>query len=270
MPPIKVVVTGASGKMAKEVLNTLCRDPELEPAGAVSRKAAEEYLSLPDGSGLIPLSSDLEAILIRCQPQVLVDFTNAEYTMPAVRLAFKHRVAPVVGTSGLSQENLAEIARLSAETKVGVVVAPNFALGAVVMIHLARMAAPYFDYAEIVEMHHAQKADAPSGTALATAHAMVEARGKPFLQAPLLKENLPGTRGGSFEGIALHSLRLPGLVAHQEVILGGLGQTLSIRHDTTSRESFMPGVVMAIKQVGKEDRLVYGLDALLGLREVVR
>lgn len=265
MDKIKVVVTGASGKMPREVLAALCKDPELEPVGAASRKAGEDYLSLPDGSGLIPLSSDLESIFVRCRPDVMVDFTNLEYTMPAVRTAIRHGVRPVVGTSGLSPQNVAEIEELCREKKLGGIIAPNFALGAVVMIHLAKAAAPFFDYAEIIEMHHEQKADAPSGTAIATARAMAQARGHPFALAPTLKHTLPGSRGSELEGIALHALRLPGLVAHQEVVLGGLGQTLRIRHDTISRECYMPGVTMAIKQVMKLNELVYGLDKLLGL-----
>jgi 4-hydroxy-tetrahydrodipicolinate reductase len=133
------------------------------------------------------------------------------------------------------------------------------------MIHLAKLAARYFDYAEVIEMHHEGKADAPSGTALATARAMVAARGKPFNYPALEKESLAGTRGGQIEGVGIHSVRLPGLLAHQEVILGAPGQTLTIRHDSISRESFMPGVIMAIKEVGKVKGLIYGLENLLGL-----
>lgn len=265
MEPIKVVVTGASGKMSREVLVALCKDPELEPAGAVSRKAAEEYLSLPDGSGLIPLSAELEAIIQRTRPQVVVDFTNAEATMSLTRTAARHRVNLVIGTSGITQDQLREMEGVCQANGIGCVVAPNFALGAVLMIHLAQIAARYFDYAEVVELHHEQKLDAPSGTALATARAMTQARGRPFKYEPTQKQNWPNTRGGELQGVGLHSVRLPGLVAHQEVIFGSLGQTLSIRHDSVSRESFMPGVVLAIKEVVKRQGLIYGLDQLLGL-----
>ena len=266
MEPIKVVVHGASGRMGREVLAALCRDPELEPAGAVEKEVAEDYLSLPDGSGLIPFSANLDSILTRCRPQVLVDFSTAPATMPAVRTAVKHKVRLVIGTTGLTPENIKEIEGLCAQSQLGAVVAPNFALGAVLMIHMARIAAPYFDYAEIIELHHEKKTDAPSGTAITTAREMIQARGRPFSYPPTEKETVPGTRGGQLDGVALHSVRLPGLVAHQEVILGGLGQTLIIRHDSTSRESFIPGVIMAIKQVVNLQGLVYGLDALLGLR----
>ncbi len=265
MEPIKVVVNGASGRMGRELVAALCRDPEVEPVGAVEKNVAEEYLSLPDGSGLIPFSSDLEAILIRSRPHVLADFTAPEATMPAVRTAIRHGVRLVVGTTGLTSENVAEIAELCQRHEVGGVVAPNFALGAVLLIHLVKVAARFFDYAEVIELHHEAKADAPSGTALLTAQEMVKARGQPFLHPITLKETIAGTRGGEVAGVTIHSVRLPGLVAHQEVILGGLGQTLSLRHDSISRESFLPGILRAIKEVVQLRRLVYGLDALLGL-----
>ncbi len=265
MGAIKVAVTGASGKMSKEVLATLCREDGLEPVGAVSTKATEDYLSLPDGSGLIPLSSDLEAILARTRPDVLVDFTTADYSFSAAKLALKYGTRPVIGTSGISQDKVAELSKLCQEKRLGAVIAPNFALGAVIMMHLAKVAAPFFDYAEVIEMHHEQKADSPSGTAIATARDMVATRGKPFSYAQTLKETLPGSRGSTVDGVAIHSLRLPGMVAHQEIVLGGLGQTLRIRHDTIGRECYMPGVVLAVKEVLDREELVYGLDKLIGL-----
>lgn len=265
MGAIKVAVTGASGKMSKEVLAALCREDDLEPVGAVSTKAREDYLSLPDGSGLIPLSSDLEAILVRTRPDVLVDFTNAEYSFAAAKLALKYGARPVIGTSGISQDKAAELSKLCQEKRLGAVIAPNFALGAVIMMHLAKIAAPFFDYAEVIEMHHEQKADSPSGTAIATARDMAAARGKPFSYAKTLKETLPGSRGSTVDGVAIHSLRVPGMVAHQEIVMGGLGQTLRIRHDTIGRECYMPGVVLAVKAVLNREELVYGLDKLIGL-----
>lgn len=263
--PVRVVVHGALGRMGREVINALCGDPQLSPVGAVDKRANENYLPLPDQSRDIPLSSNLEALLEQTDPEVLVDFSVAEATLPAVRTAVSHRVNLVIGTTGLSAENLAEIDHLAKTKEVGAIVAPNFALGAVVMIHLAKIAAKFFDHAEIVEMHHEQKIDAPSGTALSTARAMLEARGKPFLCPQIQKESLGGTRGGELEGIALHSVRLPGLMAHQEVIFGTAGQTLTLRHDTINRECYMPGVILAIKKVGELKGLTYGLDELLGL-----
>ena len=251
--------------MGSEVLRALCSDAELEAVGAVDLKADRERLPLPDGSGEIPFSSDLETILSQTRPDVMVDFTIREASMPAARLAAKHGVNLVIGTTGLSSDDIDEIERLSRQGDVGTVVAPNFSLGAVLMIHLAKLSARYFDHAEVIEKHHEGKADAPSGTALATVRAMAEARGKPFQYPALERENLAGTRGGKIEGVGVHSVRLPGFLAHQEVILGAVGQTLTISHDSISRESFMPGVVMAIKHVVKVKGLVYGLENLLGL-----
>lgn len=264
MKPIKVVVHGALGKVGREVVNAVCHEPEMQVVGAVELQVSEDYLPLPDNSGTVPFSSNLDHILAACQPDVLVDFTIAQATMPAVRVATKQGVNLVIGTTGLVDDELSEIDRLAKAHQVGAVVAPNFALGAVLMIHLAKIAAKYFNYAEIIELHHHLKADAPSGTALSTAKAMAAARGKPFCRPPERKE-ASASRGKQVEGIGIHSVRLPGLLAHQEVILGCPGQTLSIRHDTISRECYMPGIILAIKEVVKRQGLVYGLDTLLGL-----
>jgi len=264
MEAIKAVVRGALGRMGQETVGALCRDTEIQLVGAVEVQVSQDCLSLPDGSGTIPLSSDLGHILTSCQPDVLVDFTIASAVMPAVRVATEQGVNLVIGTTGLTADDLAEIDRLAVAHKVGAVVAPNFTTGAVLMMHLAKIAARHFDYAEIIELHHDKKADAPSGTALSTARAMAEARGKPFESPQQKAETLP-SRGEKVEGITLHSVRLPGLMAHQEVLLGGPGQVLSIRHDTISRECYMPGVILAVKEVVKRKGLVYGLDTLLNL-----
>ena len=264
MKPIRVVVHGALGKVGQELVNALCQEPETELAGAVDLRASEDYLPLPDGSGKVPFSADLSDVLNRCQAEVLVDFTIARATMPAVRTAAKQGVNLVIGTTGFTADDITEIERLAVAHQIGAVVAPNFALGAVLMIHLAKVAARYLDYAEIIELHHHLKADAPSGTALSTAKAMVQARGKPFARPPE-PALASSSRGEQVDGVAIHSVRLPGLMAHQEVILGAAGQTLSIRHDTISRECYMPGVILAIKEVVKRQGLIYGLDALLNL-----
>ncbi len=262
---IRVVVHGALGRMGQESLKALCSDSQLEPVGGVDIAACEERLSLPGGSKTIPLSPDIESLLTTCKPDVLLDFSVAEAAMPAVRIAVQHKVNLVIGTTGLTDNNLREIDQVARSSGVGAIVAPNFSLGMIVALHLAEIAAKYFDFAEIIEMHHERKLDAPSGTALATAKAMLESRGSNFSYAHTGVENLAGTRGGSTGGITIHSVRLPGLMAHQEIILGAPGQTLTIRHDTISRECYMPGVVMAIKKVGESTGLVYGLESLLGL-----
>jgi 4-hydroxy-tetrahydrodipicolinate reductase len=261
---IRVAVSG-TGNMGREVLLAVCREPDLEPVGVLEKFSSEDFLSLPDSSGLVPMGADAAGLLGRVRPEVVVDFSNAEWAPIAGRAALDVGARFVSGTTGLSDEFVAEMERECRERKLGAVLAANFAIGAVLMMHLAKLAGRHFDYAEIIELHHEKKADAPSGTALATARAMLSARGRPFERPPTAKETLAGTRGGAVDGIGIHSVRLPGLVAHQEVILGTLGQTLTIRHDTTSRESFMPGVLLAIKEVMNRQELVVGLDKLIGL-----
>jgi 4-hydroxy-tetrahydrodipicolinate reductase len=261
--PIAVLVHGALGKMGQHVLSALCRDPELEPIAAVDLRAEQGYLSLPDGSGEIPLFSHLEPAIMSRKPDVLVDFSAAAAVIPMARIAAKHHINLVIGTTGLSAAALDEMEQLCREYDIGAIVAPNFSLGAVLMVQLAKVAAKFFDYAEVMEMHHEQKADAPSGTAITTAKEMTEARGKAFSYRSPEKETLAGSRGAQYQGVALHSLRMPGLLAHQEVVFGGAGETLRIRHDTISRKCYMPGVILAIKEVGKIKGLVRGLDKLL-------
>jgi len=262
MNPIRVIIHGAAGKVGQEVVKAVCGEGDMQLVGAVDLKSARDSLPLPDGSGSVPFSTDLGDILARCQPDVMVDFSIAKATMPAVQLAAEKGVNLVIGTTGFSPDDIKEIERLAAERGIGAVMAPNFALGAVLMMHLARIVAKYLDYAEIVELHHHLKADAPSGTAQTTARTMATARGKPFLQP---QGKAATSRGEQVEGVSIHSIRLPGLMAHQEVILGAPGQTLSIRHDTINRECYMPGVMLAIREVVKRKGLVYGLDKLLGL-----
>ncbi len=262
MSPIRVIVHGAAGKVGQEVVKAVCGEEDMQMVGAVDMKATKDSLLLPDGSSSVLFSADLRDILARCQPDVMVDFSLAKATMPAVRLATEKGVNLVIGTTGFSPDEVKEIERLTLEHKIGVVMAPNFALGAILMMHLAKIAAKYLDYAEIIELHHHLKADAPSGTAQMTARAMAKARGKPFLQP---QGKAAASRGELVDGVSIHSVRLPGLMAHQEVILGTSGQTLSIRHDTINRECYMPGVILAIREVVKHKGLVYGLDTLLGL-----
>ncbi|UCG54061.1 MAG: 4-hydroxy-tetrahydrodipicolinate reductase [Dehalococcoidia bacterium] len=264
MVPIRVVVHGALGRMGQEVVKALCRESEMQLVGAVDIKAMAESMPLINNTDSVLLSSDLEKVINKCQPDVVIDFSTAEAVIPAVRLAARCGVSMVIGTTGLQSVELKEIDCLAKEHGIGVVVAPNFALGAVMMIHLATIAGRYFDSAEIIEQHHHLKVDAPSGTALTTAKAMVEARRKPF-DKPGQKDS-SASRGQQLEGIAIHSIRLSGILASQEVILGSLGQTLSIKHNTVNRECYMAGVIIATKEVVREKGLIYGLDKLLGLQ----
>lgn len=262
---IKVLVHGALGKVGKEIINGLSSDPDFILVGAVDKKATRDNLSISDGAASIPLSTSLEQILSKCQPQVMVDFSIAEAARAAIPVAAGKGVHLVIGTTGLNEKDIEDVRILCRNNRTGAIVASNFSLGAIVMMHLSRIAARYFDYAEIIEMHHEQKVDAPSGTSISTAQGMLKARGKPFASINIKKETLPGTRGGQLDGIALHSLRLPGLMAHQEVILGSPGETLRIRHDTINRECYVPGVKKAIKEVIHREGLTIGLESLLGL-----
>jgi 4-hydroxy-tetrahydrodipicolinate reductase len=237
--------------------------PEVKLVGAIDVKVTGSQLALPDGS-TIPFADKVETIITDTRPDVIVDFTLAPATMPLVRVAAVHKVNLVIGTTGLSAESIAEMDRLAAAHKIGIIQASNFALGAVLMMYFAKLAARYMDYAEIIELHHNLKVDAPSGTAINTAKSMAAFRGKPFSQAVDEGKNYP-SRGEKVGGVTIHSVRLPGLMAHQEVIFGGLGQTLSIRHDTIGRDCYVPGVLLAIQEVVKRQGLIQGLEGLLNL-----
>jgi 4-hydroxy-tetrahydrodipicolinate reductase len=264
MEKISVVVHGASGRVGQEVVKAVSQDPGMKVVGAVDVKVSAPELVLPDGAGKVPFSAEFKSILATCRPDVVVDFTIAKACMPAVRIAAEMGVNMVIGTTGFSADDLAEMEKLAKAKKIGIVVASNFALGAVMMIHLAKIAGKYFDNAEIIELHHDKKLDAPSGTAKSTAKAMAEARGKAFL-TPSVQGEASSSRGEITGGINIHAVRLPGLMAHQEVIFGAAGQTLTIRHDTINRECYMPGVLLAVKEVVKRKTYIYGLDKLLGL-----
>jgi 4-hydroxy-tetrahydrodipicolinate reductase len=251
--------------MGREVLAAVCREEGLEPAGVVDLYADGDLISLPDGAGDVPFGSDPAAIIEQTRPDVVVDFTNAEWTPRLAEAALPADVRLVIGTSGLGDGFVRHLEAECEKRQLGAVVASNFALGAILMQHMAKTAARFYDSAEIIELHHDQKVDAPSGTAIATAKGMEDTRGKPFERAETQLQNLPGTRGGDVSGVTIHSVRLPGLVAHQEVIFGSPGEILTIRHDTLGRESFMPGVLLAVRYVMEHPGLVVGLDQLIGL-----
>jgi 4-hydroxy-tetrahydrodipicolinate reductase len=253
---IRVGVLGATGRVGAEVCRAVHADADLELVAGISRsKAGEkaaEALGL-QGSDLV-LTENLDAF-VEAGVEVAVDFTSADFAPEHVAWAIEHGVHIVVGTTGF------EVDEAWRQAPVGVFIAPNFAVGAVLMQRFAREAARYLPAVEIVELHHEGKADAPSGTAAATADAIAAARSDPW-SGPS-SESLPGARGGERAGIRIHSIRLPGLVAHEEVIFGGQGQTLTIRHDSTDRTSFVPGVLMAIRWVPSHPGLTVGLDAIL-------
>jgi len=258
MTDLKVLVSG-TGKMGRQVCAAVNAEAGMAPVAYVDGLATSAVI---DG---LPVYTDPAKCMAETRPDVAIDFTNAAWTPKLAEAAVLAGVRLVIGTTGLSAEFIAWLERETASRKLGAVVASNFAIGAVLMMHFARQAARYFDNAEIIELHHDQKVDSPCGTAKSTAEMMLAARGKPFIHPESEKETLPGARGAELGGAAIHSVRLPGLVAHQEVIFGGLGQTLTIRHDTTGRDSFMPGVLSAAKAVMQLDHLVVGLDRLMGL-----
>ncbi|TEB16597.1 4-hydroxy-tetrahydrodipicolinate reductase [Pelotomaculum sp. FP] len=264
---IKVIVTGAYGKMGREVVKSVLRTEDIELVGAVdSVGEGTDVGSLAEaGSTGIIIEKDLEEVLMRVRPDAAVDFTGPHSVYNNTMIYLKHRVRPVIGTTGLSPEQINDIVAYSENLGVGGLIAPNVAIGALLMMKFAAEASRHFPHVEIIELHHDQKLDAPSGTAIKTAEAIIEERGTEIQQGSAMEvERLAGARGGEFAGgIRIHSVRLPGLVAHQEVIFGGLGQTLTIRHDSITRESFMPGVLLGIRKVMRLERVVYGLDRLL-------
>ncbi|APV44518.1 4-hydroxy-tetrahydrodipicolinate reductase [Dehalogenimonas formicexedens] len=258
---IRVAVQGALGQMGREVMKTVSNSPDLTLVGACDARASGEFIEV-NGKQIF-LTSDLNSCLVNTRPEILVDFSLAAAVPQTAETAARVGANLVIGTTGVNPQVLGRLEALTKEFNISVMVAPNFALGAVVMMQLSRIAARYFDWAEIIESHHEKKIDAPSGTAIATAREMNAAREKPFASIPGEAEHK--SRGEKFYGVPVHSVRLPGLVAHQEVIFGALGQTLTIRHDTTSRESFMPGVLLAIKEMaGRKGEFIFGLDKLLG------
>ena len=259
----RVAMSGA-GNMGSQIMAAIEAADDLELVGALDGLAAESEIEI---SGCpLPLRSDLAA-LSEWSPDIVVDFSHVDWTAQLLPAAIAAGVHPVIGTSGLPDSLIEEAERACAERKLGGVVAANFALGAVMMMHLARVAAPFFDSVEIIEQHHDGKVDSPSGTAIATAQAMREARDADFRRRESERETISGGRGAELGGTSLHSVRLPGLVAHQVTIFGGIGETLTLRHDSMSRESFIPQILRAVRAVPTLDHLVVGLDRLLGLRE---
>ena len=253
---IRVGVLGATGKVGAEVCRAVHADTDLELVAGISRSKAGEPVSTAlalEGSDVV-LAENLDGF-DAAEVEVAVDFTSGSFAPEHVAWAIEHGVHIVVGTTGF------DVDEAWREAPVGVFVAPNFAIGAALMQRFAREAARHLPAVEIVELHHDGKADAPSGTAAATADAIAAAR--PESWAGPSSESLPGVRGGERAGIRIHSIRLPGLVAHQEVIFGGQGQTLTIRHDSMDRTSFVPGVLTAIRWVPTHPGLTVGLDSIL-------
>lgn len=241
---IRILVNGAHGKMGQECVKAIQSDPELQLIGQTSK------------------DNDLGIIIKTNNAQVVVDFTLPQVAYDNARAIINANAHPVIGTTGITTEQIIELKQQCAQKKLGGIIAPNFSIGAILMMQFAKTAAKFLPDVEIIELHHAGKIDSPSGTALKTAELIAEGR----TTVPKLKssrEIIPGARGATSHDIPIHAVRLPGFVASQEVLFGGLGETLSIRHDTIHREAFMPGVLLACKKVVHLDGLVYGLENLL-------
>jgi len=259
---IRVMIAGPKGRMGQEAVKMVLADPQLELVAGIVSTARKDVQGEGTLSG-IPLFTSIDEAAETVYPDVLIDFTNPHVILDHALSAIRHGIRPVIGTTGLSPEEIEMLDKQCQEKGLGAIIAPNFAIGAILMMKFAREAAKYMPHVEIIELHHDQKLDAPSGTSIKTAELIAESR-KEFKQGhPDEKEIIDGARGGYYNGFRIHSVRLPGMVAHQEVLFGHVGQTLSIRHDSLNRESFMPGVNLAVKKVVDLDHLVYGLENVL-------
>lgn len=253
---MRVLVCGARGKMGKEVVNAVRATEEMELVGGVDTAKGQV-----DG---IELYDDLAEAIRQTKPDVVVDFTRPDVVLKHIKICYDFNVRVVVGTTGLSEVEIQKLKEEAKKDDWAALIAPNFAIGAVLMMKFASKAARFFPKVEIIEYHHDQKKDAPSGTAIKTAEMILEARrGESELPKHEEWEKIPGARGGKLEDINIHSIRLPGYVAHQEVIFGLPGQSLIIRHDSTNRESFMPGVILAIRKIHELKGVIYGLEHIL-------
>ncbi|MBU0687366.1 MAG: 4-hydroxy-tetrahydrodipicolinate reductase [Candidatus Margulisbacteria bacterium] len=265
MAKIKVIVNGAAGKMGLETVKAISNADDLDLAGVCDVTLVDAPIKdlVKEVKNDLKIQKSLTELIKSTKAQVVVDFTHPHSALENVKAILENGAHAVVGTTGLSMDNLEEIKKACSKNNVNCIVAPNFAIGAVLMMKFSKEAARYMPEVEIIEMHHDQKADAPSGTAIKTAELILSEINE--VKRPDIKEieKVKGVRGGSLGGINIHSVRLKGYVASQEVIFGGLGQTLKIRHDSINRASFMPGVVLAIREVTKVKGLVYGLENLM-------
>lgn len=260
--PIRVIVAGAAGRMGQEVVRAVLAQPDLQLVACFDRVYGPEVVPPSSGARMASSLAELEGV----EADVWVDFTVPAFVKTGVSWALEHGMVPLVGATGMGPEDRAELAALAERTGRGCLIAPNFALGAVLLMKFAAEAARYFPAAEIIELHHERKVDAPSGTARLTADRMSAVRQQAGLPSEPLEageEAIAGVRGGACGSIRVHSVRLPGLLAHQEVLLGGTGELLTLRHDSLSRESFMPGVVLAIRKASSIRGLIVGLENLL-------
>ena len=243
----KVAVLGSKGRMGAEVVKAITNSSDLELVASIDQN---DDFNIVKNSGA----------------QVAVDFTTPDVVMKNLELLIESGISPVVGTTGFTEEKIAQLQKmLDAKNGVSLRLVPNFSIGAILMMRFAKAATRFYDSAEIIEYHHPQKVDAPSGTAIRTAQIIAKERKANNLakNPDATASEIPGARGSKIDGIPVHAVRMPGLVAHQEVIFGSLGETLTIRHDSFDRESFMPGVLLAIRNIAKKPGLTIGIDDLI-------
>jgi len=276
--PIPVLVAGALGKMGSEVIKAINCSNDYELVGAIDNQKEKEGQDIGSLIGLgqldVFVSSDFEASLCAASQNVskdgtnnrpvLVDFTHPNVAYKHTRTAIAYGVHPVIGTTGITKDQLDDLSKFSDKACIGSAVIPNFSVGMVLLQQAAAVAARFYEFAELTEMHHNKKADAPSGTCIKTAE-LIEEQRKTF-NKPLLneEESIKGSRGGiRASGLRLHSIRLPGLVAHQQVMFGSNGETYELSHNTIDRSAYMPGVLLVIKKIRSFNQLVYGLEKIL-------
>ncbi|EJE98468.1 4-hydroxy-tetrahydrodipicolinate reductase [Liquorilactobacillus mali] len=261
---VKILVAGFKGRMGNTTTKMVLENADFELTGVYDPNASEKNLNeLSDFKNEdVPAYTKLADIDVN-SIDVWIDFTSPASVYENAKFALLHDISPVIGTTGLADDQVAELKEIAKKNKVGGLIAPNFGISAVLLMQFAQQAAKYFPDVEIIEMHHDKKLDAPSGTALNTAKLISEVRKQKIQGNPEEKESLIGARGADYEGMRIHSVRLPGYVAHEQVLFGGQGEALTIRQDSFDRISFMSGVAVAAKKIGDYDELLVGLENLL-------
>ena len=256
---IKVLVAGFMGSMGQKTVSMVKKNDDFELVGACNPGIDTVHLQGMGMGDQVKLFASLDEI--KTDADVWIDFTVPSAAFENAKFAIEHGIHPVIGTSGMTDEQVEQLKQLADDKQVGGILAPNFGISAVLLMKFAKEAAKYMPGVEIIEMHHDDKLDAPSGTALATAKMINEARGEQ--QAPATEETLKGVRGGDYHGIKIHSVRLPGYVAHEQVLFGSQGEALTIRQDSFDRGSFMSGVELAVPAAAKATKLIVGLENIM-------
>ncbi|AIE83602.1 4-hydroxy-tetrahydrodipicolinate reductase [Fimbriimonas ginsengisoli] len=261
--PMRVVVVGAAGRMGLEAMRALSQDAGFEVVAAVVREAQGRSLRDLGYDGDLPVDEDVAVAVSRTKPDVVLDLSRAANASATAQASLGNRIPLVSGVTGISEEVLREIRELADRTETPAMIVPNFAIGAVLMMKFAELAARWIPDAEVIELHHEKKEDAPSGTAMLTAQRIARARVQAPTAPPTKTIKAEGARGGEVEGVPVHSIRLPGLLAHQEVMFGAPGEVLTLRHDAADRSVYMPGVKLCLRKVRSLHGLTTGMDRLL-------